>query len=175
VTYKKKLIEAALPLDAFHKASAREKSIRHGHPSPLHLWWAGRPLATLWGRNRKAQKQERPPLAPLNSGVSRTIQPGSSVLSFLGFSSCLPWPAISSRRSVSEDGSLRRRRLSSVFCHLSSDFLAFPSPFAYDRSDFLPGGCLRHSGKTVHINKNAAACGTIRIGRKSDVACCTFC
>ncbi len=42
----KKLIEVALPLDAINEASAREKSIRHGHPSTLHLWWARRPLAT---------------------------------------------------------------------------------------------------------------------------------
>ncbi|MGH7794582.1 MAG: DUF1156 domain-containing protein [Candidatus Binatia bacterium] len=45
MTYKKKLIEVALPLEAINKASAREKSIRHGHPSTLHLWWARRPLA----------------------------------------------------------------------------------------------------------------------------------
>src|ERR1700692_3926975 len=42
---RKKLIEVALPLDAINKASAREKSIRHGHPSTLHPWWARRPLA----------------------------------------------------------------------------------------------------------------------------------
>ena len=42
----KKLIEVAIPLDVINKASAREKSIRHGHPSTLHLWWARRPLAT---------------------------------------------------------------------------------------------------------------------------------
>ena len=42
---RKKLIEVALPLDAINKASKREKSIRHGHPSTLHLWWARRPLA----------------------------------------------------------------------------------------------------------------------------------
>ena len=42
---RKKLIEVALPLDAVNKAAAREKSIRHGHPSTLHLWWARRPLA----------------------------------------------------------------------------------------------------------------------------------
>ncbi len=41
----KKLIEVALPLDDINTASAREKSIRHGHPSTLHLWWARRPLA----------------------------------------------------------------------------------------------------------------------------------
>jgi putative DNA methylase len=45
VTPKKKLIEVALPLAAINKAAAREKSIRHGHPSTLHLWWARRPLA----------------------------------------------------------------------------------------------------------------------------------
>ena len=44
-TYKKKLIEVAMPLEAINKASAREKSIRHGHPSTLHLYWARRPLA----------------------------------------------------------------------------------------------------------------------------------
>ena len=43
--YRKKLIEVALPLEAINKASAKEKSIRHGHPSTLHLWWARRPLA----------------------------------------------------------------------------------------------------------------------------------
>jgi len=45
MTYKKKLIEVALPLEAINKEAAREKSIRHGHPSTLHLWWARRPLA----------------------------------------------------------------------------------------------------------------------------------
>ena len=42
---KKKLIEVALPLEKINAESAREKSIRHGHPSTLHLWWARRPLA----------------------------------------------------------------------------------------------------------------------------------
>ena len=52
MSYKRKLIEVALPLDAISAASAREKSLRHGHPSTLHLWWARRPLAAaravLW-------------------------------------------------------------------------------------------------------------------------------
>ena len=43
--YRKKLIEVALPLDDINREAAREKSIRHGHPSTLHLWWARRPLA----------------------------------------------------------------------------------------------------------------------------------
>ena len=42
---KKKLIEVALPLEAINRESAREKSIRHGHPATLHIWWARRPLA----------------------------------------------------------------------------------------------------------------------------------
>jgi putative DNA methylase len=44
-TPRKKLIEVALPLEAINRESAKEKSIRHGHPSTLHLWWARRPLA----------------------------------------------------------------------------------------------------------------------------------
>ena len=52
MAHKKKLIEVALPLQAISKEAAREKSIRHGHPSTLHLWWARRPLAAaravLW-------------------------------------------------------------------------------------------------------------------------------
>src|ERR1700674_4331916 len=42
---RKQPIDVALPLEAINKESAREKSIRHGHPSTLHLWWARRPLA----------------------------------------------------------------------------------------------------------------------------------
>jgi putative DNA methylase len=73
---KKKLIEVALPLEAINIASAREKSIRHGHPSTLHLWWARRPLAAARAvifaqmvddpsahpdifRSEKAQEKER--------------------------------------------------------------------------------------------------------------------
>ncbi len=52
MTHRKKLIEVALPLEAINMESAREKSIRHGHPSTLHLWWIRRPLAAcravLW-------------------------------------------------------------------------------------------------------------------------------
>ena len=46
MTYRKKPIEVALPLDAISEASSKEKSIRHGHPSTLHLWWSRKPLAT---------------------------------------------------------------------------------------------------------------------------------
>ena len=45
MTYRKKLIEVDLPLDDINRESAREKSIRHGHPCTLHMWWARRPLA----------------------------------------------------------------------------------------------------------------------------------
>lgn len=43
---KKKLIEVSLPLEAINAESSREKSIRQGHPSTLHLWWSRKPLAT---------------------------------------------------------------------------------------------------------------------------------
>lgn len=46
MAYKKKLIEVALPLEAINAESAREKSIRRGHPSTLHLWWSRKPTAT---------------------------------------------------------------------------------------------------------------------------------
>ena len=42
---RRKLIEVSIPLEEINAESAREKSIRHGHPSTLHLWWARRPLA----------------------------------------------------------------------------------------------------------------------------------
>src|SRR5438093_1314676 len=45
VSDRRKLIEVALPLEDINREAAREKSIRHGHPSTLHLWWARRPLA----------------------------------------------------------------------------------------------------------------------------------
>jgi putative DNA methylase len=45
MAYKKKLIEVALPLEDINREAAREKSIRHGHPSTLHLWWSRKPLA----------------------------------------------------------------------------------------------------------------------------------
>ena len=43
--YRRKLIEVALQLEAINEASSREKSIRYGHPSTLHLWWAKQPVA----------------------------------------------------------------------------------------------------------------------------------
>ncbi len=46
MTYKKKLIEVALPLAAINIAGAKEKTIRHGHPSNLHRWWARRPFVS---------------------------------------------------------------------------------------------------------------------------------
>lgn len=59
MTARKKLIEVALPLDAINKASARKKSIRHGHPNTLHLWWA-RQLVTPagWEAQRPDSKGE---------------------------------------------------------------------------------------------------------------------
>ena len=44
IKLRKKLIEVAIPLESINSASAREKSIRHGHPNTLHVWWARRPL-----------------------------------------------------------------------------------------------------------------------------------
>jgi putative DNA methylase len=46
MSYRRKLIEVGMPLDVINKESVREKSLRHGHPSTLHLWWSRKPLAT---------------------------------------------------------------------------------------------------------------------------------
>lgn len=57
MTFRKKLIEGALPLEAINRASAREKSIRHGHLSMLHLWSARRPLAAKLGSKAKVARE----------------------------------------------------------------------------------------------------------------------
>ena len=58
---RKKLIEVALPLEAINRESAREKSIRHGHPSTLYIWWARR----RWRRaGRSVRLAGRRPLEP---------------------------------------------------------------------------------------------------------------
>ena len=79
MTYRKKLIEVALPLEAINAASAREKSIRHGHPSTLHLWWARRPLAACRAgadtvtatRNETDRDQLSRPVHPGDCGSRR--------------------------------------------------------------------------------------------------------
>jgi hypothetical protein len=68
---RRKLIEVSIPLEAINAASAREKSIRHGHPSTLHLWCARRPLAACrasCGRRRVpsyVSHRHRPATCPL--------------------------------------------------------------------------------------------------------------
>ena len=74
---RKKLIEVALPLEAINVASAREKSIRHGHPSTLHLWWARRPLAAARAvlfAQMVDDPSSRPELFPKEEDQSRERQ-----------------------------------------------------------------------------------------------------
>ena len=77
VKTRKKLIEVALPLEAINVASAREKSIRHGHPSTLHLWWARRPLAAARAvlfAQMVDDPSSRPELFPREEDQSRERQ-----------------------------------------------------------------------------------------------------
>ena len=77
VKTRKKLIEVALPLEAINVASAREKSIRHGHPSTLHLWWARRPLAAARAvlfAQMVDDPSSRPELFPKEEDQSRERQ-----------------------------------------------------------------------------------------------------
>ena len=75
----KKLIEVALPLDAINVAAAREKSIRHGHPSTLHLWWARRPLAAaravIFGQLVNDHPKDGPSLVLLSRSVDAMVNP----------------------------------------------------------------------------------------------------
>lgn len=79
----KKLIEVALPLEAINSESAREKSIRHGHPSTLHLWWARRPLAAaravIWS-SLVDDPSSHPELFPTEEEQSRERQRLFSIL-----------------------------------------------------------------------------------------------
>ena len=77
ITTRKKLIEVALPLEAINAASVREKSIRHGHPSTLHLWWARRPLAAARAvlfAQMVDDPSSRPELFPTEEAQSRERQ-----------------------------------------------------------------------------------------------------
>ena len=77
IATRKKLIEVALPLEAINAASAREKSIRHGHPSTLHLWWARRPLAAARAAlfaQLVDDPSSRPELFPTEEAQSRERQ-----------------------------------------------------------------------------------------------------
>lgn len=74
-TYKPKLIEVALPLATINAEAAREKSIRHGHPSTLHMWWARRPLAAaravIWA-SLVDDPSANPALSPEEQEAERT-------------------------------------------------------------------------------------------------------
>ena len=77
ITTRKKLIEVALPLEAINAASVREKFIRHGHPSTLHLWWARRPLAAARAvifAQMVDDPSSRPELFPTEEAQSRERQ-----------------------------------------------------------------------------------------------------
>ncbi|GIW99310.1 MAG: hypothetical protein KatS3mg111_2643 [Pirellulaceae bacterium] len=72
---RKKLIEVALPLEAINKASAREKSIRHGQPSTVHLWWGQRErVATL--KSITFLSPNRRNLSPVGDKTSPSIHHG---------------------------------------------------------------------------------------------------
>lgn len=84
----KKLIEVALPLEKINAESAREKSIRHGHPSTLHLWWARRPLAAaravIWSSlvdDPSSHPEKFPSEEDQNSA---SVSSGSSKISLCG-------------------------------------------------------------------------------------------
>ena len=95
----KKLIEVALPLEKINAESAREKSIRHGHPSTLHLWWARRPLAAaravIWS-SLVDDPSSHPELFPTEEEQSKERQRLFRILEDLVVS----WPDIQTRAAA---------------------------------------------------------------------------
>ena len=123
--YKPKLIEVALPLEDINRESAREKSIRHGHPSTLHLWWARRPLAAcravLFAQlvddpsahpdqfpTEEAQKAER---ERLHGIISRLVVWENIHDEKLLQGSARGDPEVDRRQSAADPGPVRRRRV----------------------------------------------------------------
>lgn len=100
MTYKKKLIEVALPLAVINAESSREKSIRHGHPSTLHLWWARRPLAAaravLWA-SLVDDPSAHPDLYPTDADQQRERRRLFDILERL-----VPWEASNDPRILAE-------------------------------------------------------------------------
>lgn len=100
MTYKKKLIEVALPLATINAEAAREKSIRHGHPSTLHLWWARRPLAAaravLWA-SLVDDPSAHPDRFPTDEDQQRERERLFGILASL-----VPWEASNDERILEE-------------------------------------------------------------------------
>jgi len=78
MTYPKRLIEVDLPIKRISAHARREKSIRHGHISTLHIWWARRPLAAFCPAGQSWQEQphlQRPLLPPFPPAQISILHP----------------------------------------------------------------------------------------------------
>lgn len=117
----KKLIEVSLPLDAINSESAREKSIRHGHPSTLHLWWARRPLAAaravLWS-SLVDDPSSHPELFPTEEEQNRERERLHKLLSEL-----VKW-------ENSNNGELLEQARAEIRKYMGEEKLVFLDPFA---------------------------------------------
>lgn len=117
----KKLIEVALPLDVINAESAREKSIRHGHPSTLHLWWSRKPTATaravLWA-SLVDDPSSHPELFPTEEAQEcRASAPA-----------CLTCPP--GERENSNDEDLLNEARAEIRKYMGEEPLTFLDPFA---------------------------------------------
>ncbi len=119
--YKKKLIEVALPLEKINTESAREKSIRFGHPSTLHLWWARRPLASaravIWA-SLVDDPSSHPELFPTEESQNIERQRLFSILSEL-----VVW-------DNSNDSTILEKAKAEVSKYCGAESLSFLDPFA---------------------------------------------
>lgn len=137
--YKKKLIEVALPLDKINEESAREKSIRIGHPSTLHLWWARRPLATsravIWS-SLVDDPSAHPELFPTEEDQNKERQRLFSILEQL-----VLWENI-------ENDALLETAKSEILKYTNGIFPEFLDPFA-------GGGAIPLEAQRLGLKANA--------------------
>ena len=155
---RRKLIEVALPLDAINAASRREKSIRHGHPSTLHLWWARRPLAAARAvifAQMVDDPSSDPTRFPTNEAQERERERLFGILEEL-----VKWES-TSKRSILEPARLEIQRSWERACADNADHPRAPELFCPDRlpafhDPFAGGGALPLEAQRLGLEAHAS-------------------
>jgi hypothetical protein len=165
----KKLIEVALPLDAINAAAAREKSIRHGHPSALHLWWARRPLAAaravifsqlvhdpedLWHCQKPGQEPSKQVKGHWTKGTGKAVQHHRRARQMgkrptKRCSNGVAKRGGMSRRSEGETGRGRRQSVGNANCKLQNGPASGKDHYPLPTTHYLGGG--RFGGRGVAV------------------------
>lgn len=156
----KKLIEVALPLDDINEAAAREKSIRFGHPSTLHLWWARRPLAAaravIFGQMVNDPGYER----TLGRGVNRDKAQTERLRLFEIIRKLVQWES-TNNDAVFEEARVEIRRSWAETCELNRNHpnaseLFNPNKLPGFHDPFAGGGALPLEAQRLGLNSYAS-------------------